>query len=344
MTYIPEISVIMSVYNSDQYLKQAVESILNQSFTDFEFIITDDCSTDGSAEILENYKLKDKRIILLRNSENIGLTKSLNSMLEMAKGKYIARMDADDISLPERFNKQHDFMERNPEIGVLGANIRYFGIVNKITDHPIEHDEIKIELLFECIMNHPSIFMRKKVIDEHKIRYNENFRISQDYELWSRMINNTKFANLKDVLIDYRFEKTNITNTHNEEYKNKLLNKIFSFQFEKLEIDLNKTELDPFSFLVKNDKISDLKLLLRIEELLIKMLEQNNDRKIYDQESFCKRLSEKWFELCTRSSVFGMKVFFTYSRSVLSKDFDPGLVYKFKFFIKCLIKYEKNSG
>ncbi|HXK49687.1 MAG TPA: glycosyltransferase family 2 protein, partial [Clostridiales bacterium] len=115
----PAISVIMSVYNSEQYLQESIDSILDQTFNDFEFIITDDCSTDGSFEIIKSYAMLDKRIKYFRNSENIGLTKSLNLMLDIAKGKYIARMDSDDISMPDRFSKQFDFMENNPEIGVL---------------------------------------------------------------------------------------------------------------------------------------------------------------------------------------------------------------------------------
>ena len=171
----PKISVIMSVFNSEKYLKEAVDSILEQTFTDFEFIITDDCSTDSSLAILEEYAKKDNRIILLKNSENIGLTKNLNKMIDIAKGKYIARMDADDISLPKRFQIQYNFMEENSDIGVCGSNIGHIGTLDKVSNHPLNHNEIKIGLLFKCVMMHPTIVVRKNIIT--KARRSGFFRI-----------------------------------------------------------------------------------------------------------------------------------------------------------------------
>ncbi|MDA3838912.1 MAG: glycosyltransferase, partial [Candidatus Delongbacteria bacterium] len=291
----PKISVIMSVYNSEKFLREAIDSILDQSFSDFEFIITDDCSTDNSLKILKEYSIKDDRIVLLKNSENIGLTKNLNRMLDIAKGKYIARMDADDISLSNRFEMQFDFMENNPEIGVLGSNIRYFGMIDRITNHPLEHNEIKVGLLFKCVMNHPSIIFRKEVIDKHNFRYDENFKISQDYELWSRMIYYTKFANLKDVLVDYRFESSNITNTHKDEYKNKLLRKIFISQLQNLNIDLQKIELDPFNVLSRDDNLTTIKEVATTEKLLFKIVENSVKYKIYNESIIKKRISKAWF-------------------------------------------------
>ena len=145
----PNISIIMSVYNSERYLKEAIESILNQTYTDFEFIITDDSSTDSSLRILEKYKNNDERITLIRNSENVGLTVNLNRMMDLARGKYIARMDADDISLPKRIATQYYFMEKNTEIGVCGTHCKSFGIGVKehIIKRPLLHEEIKINLL-----------------------------------------------------------------------------------------------------------------------------------------------------------------------------------------------------
>ena len=339
----PMISVIMSVYNSELYLREAIDSILDQTYSEFEFIITDDCSTDKSLRILEEYSKKDCRIVLLKNSENIGLTKSLNKMIEIAKGKYIARMDADDISLPNRFEKQYKFMEDNSEIGVLGSNIRYFGNIDQITSHPLEHEEIKIELFFKCVMMHPSVIMRKSIVNEHNFRYDESFKISQDYELWCRMVNYTKFANLKDILIDYRFESLNITNTHKDEYKNKLLRKIFTTQLQNLNIDIHEVELDPFNIIIRDNNLTKFEEINAIENFFNLILENNAKYQIYNKPLMKRIISKYWFHLCTRSTKFGMRIFRRYLKSPLSKDFDPGFNYKIKFLLKCLIRYEKKE-
>ena len=136
----PLVSVIMSVYNGEKYLVQAIDSILNQTYQNFEFIIIDDCSTDNSSHILQEYAQKDSRIKIIKKEKNIGIKgfiKNLNLGISIAKGKYIARMDADDISLPERFQKQVDFLENNPEITLVGAQLNLINEQNKITGEAI---------------------------------------------------------------------------------------------------------------------------------------------------------------------------------------------------------------
>ena len=117
----PMVSVLMAVYNAEKYLTEAVESILVQTFADFEFLIIDDGSVDGSAAILEDYAESDERVKVIHNSENLGLTKSLNIGLKLTQGKFIARIDADDVAVPERFEKQITFMDDHPDIGVCGS-------------------------------------------------------------------------------------------------------------------------------------------------------------------------------------------------------------------------------
>jgi glycosyltransferase involved in cell wall biosynthesis len=139
----PRISVVMSVYNGEKYLRQAIESILQQTYTDFEFIIIDDGSTDSSREIIQSYD--DKRIRLVINEQNIGLTKSLNKGIRLAKGEFIARMDADDISLPQRFEKQVAYLDSHPEVGVLGTYANIIDHRGKIINNiifPTEHETI----------------------------------------------------------------------------------------------------------------------------------------------------------------------------------------------------------
>jgi len=223
-------SVIMSVYNGAKYLSQSIESILNQTFQDFEFIIVNDTSTDKSLEIIENFK--NPKIKIINNPQNIGLTKSLNIALKESKGEYIIRMDADDISLPSRLKEQIDFMDKNPNIALAGSfaeiideNDQVISIKKKPTDHKL----IKFNLLTGNPFIHPSLIIQKNIIQENKI-YNESFPYTQDYELISRLSQKYQLANIPKVLIKYRINKDSITETPNSRLEQKKLALIISHQ------------------------------------------------------------------------------------------------------------------
>jgi glycosyltransferase involved in cell wall biosynthesis len=189
------ISVVMSAYNAEKYISEAIESILNQSYEDFEFIIINDCSNDNTLEIIKRYSSQDPRIKLINNKENLGLTSSLNKAIKSSKGKYIARMDADDISEKTRFEKQIEFLEKN--IDEEG------NILNDRTV-PLNHDEIINILPKLSPLIHPAIIFRKKSLGKIGF-YNEKFRTSQDYEMWFRaMAAGLKFQNLPLYLVKYR--------------------------------------------------------------------------------------------------------------------------------------------
>ena len=208
----PKISVIMSVYNTEKYLTEAIESILNQTFNDFEFIIIDDHSTDNSSTIIKKYQNKDKRMKLINNLKNLGITKSLNRGLKIAKGKYIARMDADDISIPKRLQAQYSFLERNKGIFLVGTTT--FSIDNKgnhlrrITDVT---DLNEIEMKLESgnnFLTHASIMFR----NDRQTFYREKFKYSQDYDLYLRLVTqNKKISIINTPLVKYRFLKESIS-------------------------------------------------------------------------------------------------------------------------------------
>ncbi len=213
----PTISVIMSTYNTpDEWLEESINSILNQTYSNFEFIIVDDCSTTDMTSIKE--KCVDDRIIWVQNEENIGLTKSLNKALKIAKGKYIARMDADDISLPERFVTQIEFMEKHPEVIVCGSWRRAIGNENRdeIWNIPTTREEQQVQLFFyNCGLTHPTAMFRKSMLDEFGIRYNDNYKKAQDYGIWVQCTRFAPMAMIHQVLLQYRKSDSQVTANKN---------------------------------------------------------------------------------------------------------------------------------
>lgn len=202
-----KISVIMSVFNNEEYLNESIESIILQTYKNFEFIIVDDASTDQTSGILKEWLSKDRRIKVITNKENMGLTKSLNRAIQIAGGEYIARQDGDDVSLPERFEKQIEFFQKNPEIKILGT----FGyIIDKQGDIlgkeilSTSFQTIKKEFIKRNPLMHTSVMIKKEVIDKVG-GYDETFKTSQDYELWSRLLRTVKGDNVPLFLVKKRY-------------------------------------------------------------------------------------------------------------------------------------------
>lgn len=199
----PKVSVLMSVYNTEEeFLREAIESILSQTFADFEFLIINDGSKNNAEEVILSYK--DDRIRYILNEKNLGLIDSLNKGLVLAQGEYIARFDADDISLPQRLEKQVKFMDENPNVGLLGTQYESFPkkrISNLLTDSKL----IKETLLVESNQfGHPTVMIRKSVLDNYNLQYDKQALHVEDYKMWLEIAKVTDVANLNNVLLYYR--------------------------------------------------------------------------------------------------------------------------------------------
>ncbi len=204
------VSVIIPVYNCDKFLEESALSILKQSFRDVELILIDNCSTDSSVEIIKKLSRLDPRVVPVFNEANLGLPASLNRALKVAKGKYIARMDADDIARPERIQRQVDFLERNLDVDVLGTWWQYFPGNTQI-QAPVTHSEIKIYALTNNPMGHPTVMFRREKMLKVVGFYDETAFPIEDYEYWVRGLEKLKFANLPEVLLDYRIHSSQIS-------------------------------------------------------------------------------------------------------------------------------------
>lgn len=219
------VSVIMPAYNAAKYVEQAIESILNQTYKKFEFIIVEDASGDSTLNILKDIRAKDKRIILIQNRTNLGVTKSLNKALKLAKGKYIIRMDADDWAYPQRFQLQIDLMEKNPNVVVSGSYIEICDSKLKtkyIRKYPHDDANIRKHIFRYSPFAHPATIWKAEVLK--KERYNEVIGVSQDYELYFRVGKIGKFMNLDKSLLKLRMHEGSVSaNMNNLQSKNTIL-------------------------------------------------------------------------------------------------------------------------
>ncbi len=208
----PHITVLMAVHNGEQYVREAIDSILSQTYSDFEFVIIDDASTDKTSGILKSYR--DSRIVILQNSENLGLTKSLNKGLRISRGAYVARMDADDISLPERLSIQKKYLDEHPTVALVAGSMIIIDAHNTVTGSKkaiTDTELLRFHMVIKNQIAHPTVMFRKSTIDQCG-GYDESFSFAQDYELWSKLLaRGYSIANLPTDFLKYRIGTPSIT-------------------------------------------------------------------------------------------------------------------------------------
>ena len=238
-----DISIILPVYNGEQYITAAIKSVLEQSYPNFKLIVIDDGSTDNTLDIIRSFS--DERICCVQNQRNLGLIKSLNKGLELADGKYIARMDADDIMHKDRLMLQYQFMEAHKEIDICGGFITMFDKSKKfgLVTHGCSNSRIRAELLFNSPIFHPTYFCKTEILK--KFRYNEHYKYCEDYELLSRLLKNHLAHNISSSILYYRITDGSMTRI-GEGKKNDRYDKITKIHSFILTTYLNfkKTELE----------------------------------------------------------------------------------------------------
>jgi glycosyltransferase involved in cell wall biosynthesis len=328
---IPIVSVLMPVYNGEKYLRETIDSILIQSFTDFEFLIINDGSTDTSENIILSFE--DARIRYEKNESNLKLIATLNKGIELAKGKYIVRMDADDISCPDRIKKHVAFMESNPEIGICGSWFEAFGEVeNTIVKYKETHDEIMTKMLYQCHFCHPSLIIRKKVFEDLEIPFDKKFIHAEDYELYFRLSTKWKFHNLQESLVKYRIHSSSVSR-QNEKIQLEHSLQIRNMFFTLLGIDCSQEELKAFEALNHQDYKEVSITSENVQFLLESMLKGNHQKKLFDIAFLEKEVKALWLNYCYHRA--SLK---TYRSSLLL--FDEKLVQtinKPKWFLKSIL-------
>jgi glycosyltransferase involved in cell wall biosynthesis len=299
-----KVTVLMPVYNGERYLSDAMESILKQTFTDFEFLVIDDGSSDRSVDIVRSYA--DPRICLLENGKNRGLIATLNRGIAHAKGEYIARMDCDDISLPKRLERQVAFMDAHPGIGISGSWIKTFGELTSVTIRfPTEPERIRcINFLNSCV-GHPSIIMRLAAVKKYNIYYDPAYCHAEDYALWVNALKNFDIANIGEVLHLYRQHPGQVTVQHLKTQTD-TINRIRRDLLSDLGIEASEDEFALHLWLASPTLIRAQTMSQDVCEKLVavaggwfkKLKRANDERRLYPEPVFSSILFGQWVTIC----------------------------------------------
>lgn len=275
-----KVTVLMPVYNGGQYLQEAINSILNQTYHKFKFLIINDGSTDNSDVIIQGFN--DSRIIYIENDRNIGIIKTLNIGIKLITSEYIVRMDADDISLPTRIEKQVSYMDANPDVAASGTSVLLFNDEGKHQKLIVNHNfrTIKTVLLFYNALLHPTVIMRKCVLSEGNYQYDENHNTVEDFGLWQNISFKHKLENLPEILVKYRINKSGITknakkNVHQSDISHM---KIYKLVFDYLCIDSSDKNLNIYRLFISGRSFAKEKEAEKISKLLKSIKLAINDK------------------------------------------------------------------
>ncbi len=331
-----KLTVLLPVYNAEKFLNEALDSILSQTFKDFEILAIDDHSTDSSLKILKKYSDKDKRIRILTNSKNLGVTQTLNLGLKNIQTEFVARMDADDICAPERFERQIKFLDTHQDVSVCGTWIYIFTKVPKLGFSympPTDSDEIKACFLFENCIQHPTIMFRVAALVKNKAEYPVDYPHVEDYALWMKLVDKIKFANVPKQLLYYRLHSTQVGKVHSKK-QNEIVLKVHKEFIKKLGLTPTAEELKIHENICFGINIPQKENINKIEAWLEKLIEKNNKVHYASDKQFKKIVASKWFASCIMNTSLGPWIWRRYWESPLSSYYQPTASQKKQLFLE----------
>ncbi|MDL2303032.1 glycosyltransferase [Dysgonomonas sp. OttesenSCG-928-D17] len=318
----PLVSVLIPCYNVEKYVEESVNSILSQTYTNMEIIAINDCSTDSTGDLLRKLAQKDSRITVVDNEVNLKLIKTLNKGVALCNGEYIARMDADDISLPTRIEKEVAFLEANRDHDIVSTLFYAFNSENpaKKTLHhsPLTDSELRAYLLFKSGICHPAVMIRKRVFTELGLKFEPEYLHVEDYALWSEAVYKTKVANVGEPLLLYRVHQNQVSSLH-EDLQTDNKKKVFKIHCSHLGLPSNSDFIDVYASVAECVPLhSSLKYLDKCEEFMLNLLTVNKQKPFCDNAYLDRMLSVNWLRLCANSRV-GLKVLHRLKQSPLYK-------------------------
>ena len=317
-------------------MQEAIESILRQDYREFELIIINDGSSDNSEEIIK--KFSDGRIVYVKNENNLGLIASLNKGIGLAKGDFIARMDADDIAMPGRLSKQVNAFADADVVAVGSDYIFLKEGKEKYMKNFSGSDELKSVLLFSPCFAHPTVMMRN-IFREKNLQYDREFIHAEDYRLWTQLSAFGKFSCVNIALLKYRSHPAQVSTSYREAQL-KSSSEIRKDYLIKSGFKFSDAELKTHDLIASNAFIRSAADLRNIEKWLLNLTAQNKDLKNFDQESFAVIMNKFWYDSCGFSNL-GFTAYRSYLNSPLSENFRNDASKKIKLLVKCIIRQFK---
>ncbi|MCW3090862.1 MAG: hypothetical protein JWP81_1931 [Ferruginibacter sp.] len=324
----------MPVYNAGRFLNEAIDSILQQTLASFEFLIIDDASTDNSVKIIQAYH--DDRIHLIRKPVNTGYTDSLNMAVKLSRGKYIARMDADDVSMLDRFQQQFDYMETHPGVLVLGTAYKILD-TGELIVLPPTFEALKVVAIMQVPVAHPTVFIRRQVFDDYCLWYNKALEPAEDYDLWTRVLEMGRIENLTQPLLHYRRHSQQQTLTRYHELiegavSTRLgqLNKLVNFEGKSYDV------LFAIKMLTMHPQVLSRPVMNNFLQLIHDMEQANKTKKKYDRVLLNSYLRERWQFYILQFNRPGRGDISMLVKMQSSRITRMGVQFSIKYILKCL--------
>jgi len=289
----------MPVYNASAYVAEALQSVLDQTYRNIELLVIDDGSTDNTRAVVQRFD--DPRVVIAENPQNVGLVATLNKGLALSRGAFIARMDADDISEPDRLAKQLNFLKSHPEVDIVGGAIQYFGDIKRpyTLIFPTEHEDIRVALLFYCPLAHPALMFRRSLLRRNLLRYSDEFRHAEDYYLWSELLQHVRAANLADVLLRYRLHPKQVRSEHSTpQYEVSV--KVRKILLRRAGVDWTDADIELHESIVSGRFGANASYINRVGSWFDKIEQSNRVSRFWEPQALHRLLVGKFVEVAHR--------------------------------------------
>jgi glycosyltransferase involved in cell wall biosynthesis len=335
----PAVTVLMPVYNGEKYLRQAVESVLRQTWRDFELLVVDDGSSDRSVDLVKSFG--DARIRIIRNERNCGLVASLNRGIDEASGLYIARMDSDDISLPSRLARQIDFMKAHKAVGICGTWVKTLGrLVCRVFRYPTSSEQIKAGLFFQNVIGHPSVMMRTDWIRGHGLYYDSSFLHVEDWDLWQRAAALFDLANIPDPQVRYRLHAESVSATKRTEQMGSI-RMMCRRNLGKLGVGFDDRDVAIYFATITHDFPRESAFFEKAESWFHGILEANYDKRTYDHGAFSAVLTDRWIWTCLLCGETREEAWKLFHRSSFTMKLQLNITQRLQFYSLLALQWGK---
>lgn len=329
--HVPTVTVLLPVYNDERRVRTAIDSILQQTFADFELLVVDDGSTDGTPAVLR--AVKDPRLRVLRNRVNCGLAASLNIGLAEARAPYVARMDSDDICLPPRLAAQVAYLDAHPDVAACGSWVETFGTGREeVWEYPAAPAEVRAGLLFRPTIAHPSVMLRKESFAAVGLQYNPEFQHSEDYDFWARASERLVLANVPQVLLRYRLAPAALDKSA---FKEAFADRTRIRLLRRLGIEASPDELALHGQIARCETVLDDSFLAAADLWLQRLEQANNVVSIYQPDTLRKLFAHRYWKLCQGAAAIGPAAWHAFRRSRWRREAGVPVGVLLRFFWRC---------